>query len=77
MTQEEYEILKKTSLSGLNVVFYKKFSVNLSDMAYSEERSETIPNMPELPDLTEEEQEKVNQKLQEIRKNLNKKISIN
>jgi len=37
-------------------------------MAYSEERTETVTTISELPDLSEEEQKLAEKKLQEIRK---------
>ena len=46
-------------------------------MAYSEERTESIPEMKELPELSEEEQKLADAKLQEIRKKLGKKLSVN
>ena len=77
LTQEEYQLLKQTSLAGLSTVFYERFSINLPDMAYSEERTENIMPVQEMPELTEEEQRLADAKLQEIRKKLGKKLSIN
>ena len=46
-------------------------------MAYSEERTENIPEVSIMPELTEEEQKLADIKLQEIRKKLGKKMSVN
>lgn len=68
-------MLKQSSLAGLNTVWFQKFSINLSDMAYCEEKIESIQGVPALPDLTPLEQEQATRKLQEIRTRLKRKFT--
>lgn len=67
-------MLKQSSLSGLSTVFYDDFAINLPDMAYAEERTESAQELPALPDLTPLEQKKAQKKLDEIRKQLKNKL---
>lgn len=76
MSEPEYEVLKQTSLAGISTVFYERFAINLPDMAYAEEKYDVVDNLPELPDLTTEEQQHADEKLAEIRRSLKEKLSM-
>lgn len=70
-------MLKQTSLAGISTVFYKKFAINLPDMAYSEQRYETETEVLQLPELSDNEWKKGREKIAKMRNDLKDKFRIN
>ena len=74
VSKEEYQILQEQAERGINLVFFKTYSISIPHVAYMEERVENIQETPEFPKMSEEEIIKAKIKLQEIRKELKRKL---
>lgn len=77
LSVEEYTLLKKASLEGLQQVWFDDKMISIPHVSLIEERIEVISNMPDLPEMSEEELERGRKKLSEMRKKLKEKFSIN
>lgn len=68
--------MKQSSLQGIQQVWFEDKMISIPHIKVIEERVEVVQGVPELPELSLEEQKRADAKLQEIRKTLKKKVSM-
>lgn len=70
-------MLKDASLRGLQQVWFEDKMISIPHISFIEERRESTPDFPELPEMTYEQKEKARKKIEEIRKTLKEKLTMN
>jgi len=66
LTESQYQLLKKASLSGKTMVWFDSFVISIPHISYMEKvKKPEYPNMPQLPDVSVVDMSKKIKKIRE------------
>jgi hypothetical protein len=76
LSPEEYELLKQSSLQGINQVWFSDKMLSIPHISRIEERVESHPDLPQLPDVSKEQREANSKRLQKMKSEFIKKHGV-